>query len=67
MLPYFPACAGLRWFATTDAVSAVAKDQSVGMRALVMAGILSSPTPTSNWKNIVLYRRKHQQDLGEKP
>jgi orotidine-5'-phosphate decarboxylase len=55
-------------FATTDAVSAVAKDQSAGMRALVVAaGILSSPNPNNNLKNIVRYRRKHQQDLNQKP
>jgi hypothetical protein len=58
----------MRWsdsFASTDAVSAGAKDQSAGMRAL--AGILSSPNPTRNLENIVLYGRKHQQDLSEKP
>jgi hypothetical protein len=37
------------------------------MGALGVAGILSSPNPTGNWKNIVLYRRKHHQDVNEKP
>lgn len=54
-------------FATTDAVSVVAKDQSVGMRALVVTGILSSPNATSDLKNTVLSRLKHQQDSNEKP